>query len=117
MQSSPVFFYSYREGESQTNHYNMLRTILYDILNQDETFFRFQHEHRQYKALLQERHRTITQQHYESLQKILRSIGGHQERKQLYLVIDAVDESSDEDRRNILRLLFELCSKTNCSTP
>ena len=34
-----TFFYSYREGELQKSHYNMLRSILYDILQQNEAFF------------------------------------------------------------------------------
>lgn len=33
------FFYSYREGEFQKSHYNMLRSILYKILDQNESFF------------------------------------------------------------------------------
>jgi hypothetical protein len=33
------FFYSYREGEFQKSHYSMLRSILYDILDQKESFF------------------------------------------------------------------------------
>ena len=31
--------------------------------------------------------------------------------ERLYLIIDAVDESDEEDRRNILQLLFDLCSE------
>ena len=33
------FYYSYREGEQQTNHSNMLRSVLYDVLDQNEEFF------------------------------------------------------------------------------
>lgn len=33
------FFYSYKEDELQKSHYNMLQSILYDILQQDEAFF------------------------------------------------------------------------------
>jgi hypothetical protein len=89
----------------------MLRSILYDILNQDETFFyHFQPEHRKYQAYLREQKLAHNSRvHYESLQKILQSITGHETKKRLYLVIDAVDESSTEDRRDIIKLLFELC--------
>ena len=31
--------------------------------------------------------------------------------ERLYLIIDAVDESDDKDRRDILQLLFDLCSR------
>jgi len=102
------FFYSYREGETQTNHFNMLRSILYDILKQNESFFyHFQPEFRKYHAL------GLGQFDYESLKTILRSIGKHQAKERLYLLIDAMDESSNEDRWDILQLLFELSSGSN----
>ncbi|KAF8247189.1 hypothetical protein K440DRAFT_629762 [Wilcoxina mikolae CBS 423.85] len=110
------FFYSFREGESQISHYNMLRSILYDILNQDESFFyHFQRENREYQTLLRGRPDVNHELHYKSLQRILGSIGSHQTEKQLYLVIDAVDESRDTDREHILSLLFDLCSKSSCT--
>jgi ankyrin repeat domain-containing protein 50 len=103
------FFYSFREGELQRNHYNMLRSILYDILSQDEAFFyhRFQTEYRL------QRHRELrVDWDYASLKKVLKSLQDHSTAKRLYLIIDAVDESEDHDRRDILNILFELCSKT-----
>jgi len=39
----------------------------------------------------------------------------HQGNSRLYLIIDAVDESLADDRRQILHLLFKLCSN-NCCT-
>jgi len=33
------FFYSYREGELQRKHSNMMHSILYEVLYQNETFF------------------------------------------------------------------------------
>ncbi|KAF8248467.1 hypothetical protein K440DRAFT_600018 [Wilcoxina mikolae CBS 423.85] len=116
------YFYSSREGSSQISHYNMLRSILYDVLDQDEFFFyHFQSEYRQYKAFLRllgsgRGHDQLIQWHYQSLQRILRSIRDHQENKRLYLIIDAVDESGNEDRHNILKLLFELCSNRSGPT-
>lgn len=109
------FFYSYREGENQTSHYNMLRSILYDILEQNEGFFyHFQPEFRKYQALVKNSSDHI-KSHYESLKNILRSIGNYPTKERLYLLIDAVDESSDEDRQDILQLLFKLCSNNHCS--
>jgi hypothetical protein len=108
------FFYSYREGEVQKSHYNMLRSILYDILDQHETFFyhRFQSEYR-CEAALQERSRSnLLEWHYESFKRILLSLRDHLPAKRLYLIIDAVDESDNNDRREILGLLFRLCSET-----
>ncbi|KAG9227962.1 hypothetical protein BJ875DRAFT_490517, partial [Amylocarpus encephaloides] len=104
------FFYSDREGELQRDHRNMLRSILYDIIDQIEVFFYdgFQSEYRKCCPAGWD---------YISLRKALLSIGDYspEERLKLYLIIDAVDESDDRDRRDILELLLSLCSRTtNC---
>jgi hypothetical protein len=106
------FFYSAREGELQRSHYNMLRSILYDILAQDEVAFYpfFQIEYR--KQALHDRRATWN---YESLKTVLRSLHTYPLRKRLYLIIDAVDESEESDRREILNLLFKLCSPSGDS--
>jgi len=111
------FFYSFRDGERGKSHYNMLRSILYDILNQDESFFyQFQMEYRRYLALLSERRgANLTTWHYQSLKRILLSLGNDRRDERLYLIIDAVDESYEEDRKDILDLLFKLCSKNSCT--
>jgi len=112
------FFYSFREGESQKSHYSMLRTILYDILNQNESFFfHFQRHHREYRKLQVMRNsgRDLSTWHYESLKEVLLAIGNHAKAVRLYLIIDAVDESSDKDRSDILQLLFKLCANSSCT--
>ncbi|KAF8539938.1 hypothetical protein BDD12DRAFT_980660 [Trichophaea hybrida] len=105
------FFYSDREGELQTDHSNMLRSILYDVLMQDETFFcHFQLYYR--KAL---KPGTSFKWPYDSLKRILQSIIDHPTEKRFYFIIDAMDESDDTDRRDIFQLLRHLCStKTPC---
>jgi hypothetical protein len=107
------FFYSYREGELQRNHYNMLRSILYDILDHDEDFFyhRFQFEYR-----AQRRHQSRVAWDYESLKTVLKSLQDYLQKRRFYLIIDAVDESEENDRRDVLKLLFELCSRTKHCT-
>lgn len=93
-------------------------TILYDILNQNEFFFyhHFQSEYRNYQAALRERgHSGGVGWHYESFKRVLSSLWDYSLAERLYLIIDAVDESNDNDRRDILKLLFDLCSKSkNC---
>jgi ankyrin repeat domain-containing protein 50 len=112
------FFYSSREGILQISHYSMLRSILYDILNQNEFFFyhHFQSEYRNYQAALRERgHSGGVDWHYESFKRALSSLWDYSLAERFYLIIDAVDESNDNDRRDILKLLFDLCSKSkNC---
>jgi hypothetical protein len=96
------FFYSHREGELHTNHSNMLRSILYDILHQNETFFfHFQSLYR--KTLPRG---TWT---YDSLKEILLSLKSHPANERLYLVVDAVDESDGNDRHDVIQLLRQLC--------
>jgi Cdc6-like AAA superfamily ATPase len=92
------FFYSYREGEVQKDHSNMLRSILYDVLRQNETFFfHFQTLYR----------KTLPSGvwPYDSLRKILLSFKMHPAKERLYLIVDAVDESDDDDRHDIIELL------------
>lgn len=108
------FFYSYREGELQRSHYNMLRSILYDILHQHKAFFYhcFQSEYRRQGALRERDRGDLVKWDYDSLKTVLLSLRDHTLVKRLYLIIDAVDESDDKDRRDILDLLFRLCAET-----
>jgi hypothetical protein len=104
------FFYSDREGGRQTSHHNMLQSILYDILDQDESFFyHFQSKYRNHRKSSQG---LLVKWTYDSLKDVLSSLRDHQQTERLYLVIDAVDESDDEDRRDILKRLFDLCSRS-----
>ncbi|KAF8535211.1 hypothetical protein BDD12DRAFT_753206, partial [Trichophaea hybrida] len=111
------FFYSFRQGEHEKSHYYMLRSILYDILYQDESFFYlFQMEYRKYQAKCHERRGAdLSKWHYDSLKKILLSLGNDPRDKHLYLIIDAVDESNETDRKNIFDLMFRLFSKEACT--
>lgn len=101
------FFYSSREGELHRSHYNMLLSLLHDILYQEEAFFYHycQTEYRAYRCS-----RVIWD--YTSLKRTLGSLQDYYSTtKRFYFIIDAVDESEDADRRSILSLLYDLCSK------
>jgi len=81
----------------------MLRSILHSILTQDESvFYHFQPEFRRVQH--------GSEWPYESLKSILSSFAGHVSPKPLYLILDAMDESMEEDRREIVELLCNLCS-------
>ncbi|KAH0533236.1 hypothetical protein TsFJ059_001827 [Trichoderma semiorbis] len=102
------FFYSFREGEIQRSHFNMLLSLLHNILDQEEAFF-YHYCQTEYRA--HRRSRAIW--NYTSLKRILGSLQDYYStKKRFYFVIDAVDESEEADRRNILSLLYDLCSKT-----
>ena len=90
----------------------MLRSILYDILNQNEFFF-YHHLQSEYRAALRKRGcGGGADWPYESFKRVLSSLWDYSLAERLYLIIDALDESDDNDRRNILNLLFTLCSKS-----
>ncbi|KAK1237949.1 hypothetical protein MKX08_002528 [Trichoderma sp. CBMAI-0020] len=107
------FFYSDRDGKLQRSHYNMLRCILYEVLGQHEALFYryFQSEYRHRKALQERDYSGPVEWDYDSLKRIFSSMSDFSPAKRLYLIIDAVDESDDNDRREILNMMFNLCSK------
>jgi hypothetical protein len=84
----------------------MLRSILYDVLMQKETFFF--HFQWYYRQALQPG--TRFQWPYNSLRKILHSIGDHPAEERVYIILDAMDESEETNRSDILQLLCQLCS-------
>jgi len=90
---------------------NMLRSILYSILEQDEsTFFHFQFQ----KEFRNFRRRDFDSEWpYDSLKKVLSSFADHPSKKPLYLILDAMDESEDDGRRDVIQLLCSLCAKEN----
>ena len=97
------FFYSRREGELQTNHSNMLRSILHDVLHQNETFFFH------FQSLYRKTQHGTLEWNYDSLKRILLSFKEHPAMERLYIIVDAMDESDDNDRRDIIHLLYQLC--------
>lgn len=102
------FFYSYRDGELQRSHYNLLLSVLHEILHQDEYFFYHQCQ-TEFRA--HQRFELHFKWKYDSLKRVLKSLQDYQTYIRYYLIIDAVDESEEKDRREILGLLLELCSK------
>jgi len=102
------YFYTLRGTKLEPTHANMLRSLLCSILEQDESsFYLFQREFRKF------RRPHISDWRYDSLKEILSSFTVHPSPKPLYLILDAMDESDENDRRDIVRLLGNLCLKEN----
>jgi hypothetical protein len=100
------YFYTLRGTKFEPTHVNMLQSLLRSILEQDESsFFHFQQEFRNV------RRGEFSEWPYDSLKKVLSSFTDHPSTKPLYLILDAMDESEENDRRDIIQLLFRLCSK------
>ncbi|KAF8543091.1 hypothetical protein BDD12DRAFT_669980, partial [Trichophaea hybrida] len=101
------YFYTLRGTTLEPTHENMLRSVLYSILKQDETFFfHFQSEFRKFRSS------NDSKWPYTSLQQILSSLANHPFTKRLYLILDAMDESEENDRREIIGLLCQLCEES-----
>jgi len=101
------YFYTLRGTELKLTHENILRSILYGILKNDETFFPlFQSKFRKFGS------QNVSKWPYESLQHVLSSLASHPFTKRLYLILDAMDESEENDRRKIIELLCQLCAKS-----
>ncbi|KAF8539940.1 hypothetical protein BDD12DRAFT_881439 [Trichophaea hybrida] len=99
------YFYTLRGTTLETTHENMLRSVLYSILRQDETFFfHFQSEFRKFRSS------NDSKWPYISLQQILLSLAHHPFVKQLYLILETMDESEEDDRSKIIELLCRLCA-------
>ncbi|KAF8533261.1 hypothetical protein BDD12DRAFT_762107, partial [Trichophaea hybrida] len=101
------YFYTLRGTTLELTHENMLRSVLYSILKQDETCFSlFQSKFREFRSS------NDSKWPYTSLQHILSSLASHPFTKRLYLIIDAMDESEENDRREIIELLCRLCAES-----
>ncbi|KAF8542351.1 hypothetical protein BDD12DRAFT_876657 [Trichophaea hybrida] len=82
------YFYTFRGTELERTHVNMLRSLLYCILQQDESsFFHFQQEFRNF------RRNNLSEWPYDSLKRVLSSFANHPSTKPIYLILDAMDES------------------------
>ena len=101
------FYYSHREGEQQTNHANMQRSVLYDILDQSEEFFFHFQPHYRKGVQSGEGHQWT----YKSLKNVLLSFSeNHPVDERIYLILDAMDESDGGERSDVIKLLRELCA-------
>ena len=104
------YFYTFRGTQLEATHENMLRSILYSILQQDEsTFFHFQLEFRNFRRC------NLLEWPDDSLKTVLSCFANHPPTKPLYIILDAMDESKEEDRYDVIQLLCRLCTaKTSC---
>ncbi|GAW14689.1 hypothetical protein ANO14919_040920 [Xylariales sp. No.14919] len=103
------YFYSSRLGELQADHRSMLQSIIYDILDQNELFL-YSGIQSEYRNLLGRSQGGSITWPYEVLKKIAFSLQHYSSQERLYLLIDALDEAKKDDTRDILDMLFNICS-------
>ena len=100
------FFYSHTDGELERNHKSMLQYLLYEILDKDESFFmHFQQEYRNLSG--------PKAWEYGKLKGVLRACLKHPLERSIFLVVDAMDESDDCEKEDIVRFLRDLSMPTN----
>jgi hypothetical protein len=101
------FFYSERHGDDHRRHENMLCKILHDILNQDESvFYHFQRRFRQ----AENEDIDKFDLHLVLKKILLEDVANHHENQKIYILVDAADESSSENRHDILNSFIKLGS-------
>jgi len=107
------FFYSARDGELHRSHKSMLRSLLYHILDADESCF--VHFQETYRSQVQADSDGATKWSYKILKDILQQCSKRQLRSKLILIVDALDESDDSEREDIVTSLWNLAAtKGNC---
>lgn len=100
------FFYSFRGGKSETSHQRMLRPVLYQLLEQDHSLYPLFREHyRQLRDQSGDDHWSLP-----LLLQILESLGTIDKEMTVYIILDAMDESDDENLPQILQAMVQLCS-------
>lgn len=99
------FFYSFRGGEKQTNHTLMLQSLLYQLLSQDERLFVwFRELYRSLRAF-----RDPFRWEYADLKSVFERLGAVDTRQTIYILLDAMDESAEQQRPEILDVFSQLC--------
>lgn len=100
------FFYSFRGGKSETSHQRMLRSVLYQLLDQDHSLYPlFRDHYRQLRDQSGDEHWSLP-----LLLQILESLGTIDKEMTIYIILDAMDESDDENLPQILQAMVQLCS-------
>lgn len=108
------FFYSFRGGENERSHTLMLQSLLFQLLSQDATLFPlFQPIYRAQRLMNSSRWK------HGDLKNIfvsLPSLQASTTNPRIYIFIDAMDESLDQGRSEILKLLQALCLSESSRT-
>jgi tetratricopeptide (TPR) repeat protein len=99
------FFYSARDGERETSHQHMLQTLLFQVLEQEGQLYpRFQETYRRLRGASKDQ---ITWT-YDDLKEVFAALAtSHEQSLQIYLIVDAIDESDKGQLSDILSLFHD----------
>ncbi|KAI5778045.1 hypothetical protein EDC01DRAFT_676219 [Geopyxis carbonaria] len=106
------FFYSHRDGHIEKDHCSMLRSLLWGILESDESFFiHFQQAYRHYKERMPADAKSVWD--LKGLKTILYNcVHQHLLERKIFLVVDALDEGENNDRKDIVGFMWDLVNPT-----
>jgi len=101
------FFYNRRGGQTETKHAQMLHSLLFQVLQQDSRLFTSFRD--VYRNLREKSGNTISWP-YEDLKAIFLNLATFDKFPlKMYFVVDALDESDEGERAEILSLLSNAC--------
>ncbi|KAM0458660.1 hypothetical protein ACHAPV_006052 [Trichoderma viride] len=109
------FYYSFRGGNTETNHELMLRSIVYQIWNNNSRLYKLlKDRYRELQKSNNESERTPFWR-YEDLKSVLQSLHGIDFFLKVVIVVDGMDESDNVRRNDVLRFLPNLVVRdSNC---
>lgn len=98
------FFYSARDGELETSHQHMLQALLYQLLEQEQQLYPCFRE--VYQSLLSATNGRIIWD-YHNLEQVWKLIAAWDKTPQVFLLVDALDESDQHYLSEFLSLLLD----------
>ncbi|ETS79891.1 hypothetical protein PFICI_07420 [Pestalotiopsis fici W106-1] len=106
------FFYSFRGGNIETSHEEMLRSILYQLLKQEPSFYALFRDH--FRKM--RRTSSTALWTFPILLSILESLSCTDQALRVYIVLDAMDESDSHELPQILQAMANLCTSAGESS-
>ncbi|KAF4470497.1 P-loop containing nucleoside triphosphate hydrolase [Fusarium albosuccineum] len=101
------FFYSYRGGQKETSHTIMMQSILYQLLDQEPDFFPAFRE--RYRAQRRSNAGTVRWT-LDDLIQIFGALSNVKREGKVFVILDSMDESDNEDLPVILKTMASVCS-------
>ncbi|KAI1171350.1 hypothetical protein F4777DRAFT_565724 [Nemania sp. FL0916] len=108
------FYYSFRGGRTETDHKNMLQSIVYQIWRENsKLFLLIRSRYRELRRGADGERTQTTLWTYDDLKSVLHTLRETDFELNISILIDGMDESDSSKRTDILRFLPELVYKGN----
>ncbi|KFY33768.1 hypothetical protein V494_07314 [Pseudogymnoascus sp. VKM F-4513 (FW-928)] len=111
------FYYSFRGGNTQTSHELMVRSIVYQIWSENSRLFPLIRDlYRERNPVFSIPNRTPPLYSYEGLKSVLKCLHEIDFTLAVFIIVDGMDESNNNDRVDVLKFLLGLTT-TNPKSP